>query len=93
MMKYYWQAIFEQEPMVVAWELFVLFMLLMFISIIFRLARIERNQQILLTVITKNKKPRLKKKAYSREFNKNLLWWIRKRNDTPDIDLDYDKKD
>ena len=37
-MKYYIQAIFEQEPMVVAWELFVFF-----ISIIFRLARIEKK--------------------------------------------------
>tara|TARA_R110001583_G_scaffold66592_1_gene191187 strand:+ start:782 stop:973 length:192 start_codon:yes stop_codon:yes gene_type:complete len=42
-MKYYIQAIFEQEPMVVAWELFVFFMLCMFISIIFRLARIEKK--------------------------------------------------
>tara|TARA_R110002096_G_scaffold326194_2_gene520208 strand:- start:436 stop:627 length:192 start_codon:yes stop_codon:yes gene_type:complete len=42
-MKYYIRAIFEQEPMVVAWELFVFFMLCMFISIIFRLARIEKK--------------------------------------------------
>ena len=42
-MKYYIQAIFEQEPLVVAWELFVFFMLCMFISIIFRLARIEKK--------------------------------------------------
>jgi hypothetical protein len=90
-MKYYWQAIFEQEPMVVAWELFVLFMLLMFISIIFRLARIERNQQIILTVVTKNKKPRLKRKAYEKEFNRNLLWWVR-NNNTDDVELEYDKK-
>lgn len=34
---------FEQEPFVFAWEMFVFFMLLMFISIIFRLARIEKK--------------------------------------------------
>mgnify|MGYP003639601611 FL=1 len=42
-MKYYIQAIFEQEPLVVAWELFVFFMLCMFVSIIFRLDRIEKK--------------------------------------------------
>lgn len=47
-MKYYIRAIFEQEPMVVAWELFVFFMLCMFISIIFRLARIEKKVDGLL---------------------------------------------
>ena len=47
-MKYYIQAIFEQEPMVVAWELFVFFMLCMFVSIIFRLAMIEKKVDGLL---------------------------------------------
>ena len=92
-MNYYWQAIFEQEPMVVAWELFVLFTTLMFISIIFRLSRIERNQQIILTIVSKNKKPRLVKK--DREYNKSLLWWIRKRQESPlnDFEVVYDSKD
>tara|TARA_R100000315_G_scaffold60321_1_gene36926 strand:- start:7 stop:288 length:282 start_codon:yes stop_codon:yes gene_type:complete len=92
-MNYYWQAVFEQEPMVVAWELFVLFTTLMFISIIFRLSRIERNQQIILTIVSKNKKPRLVKK--DREYNKSLLWWIRKRQESPlnDFEVVYDSKD
>mgnify|MGYP003111313876 CR=1 FL=1 len=92
-MNYYWQAIFEQEPMVVAWELFVLFTTLMFISIIFRLSRIERNQQIILTIVSKNKKPRIVKK--DREYNKSLLWWIRKRQKSPlsDFEVVYDSKD
>ena len=42
-MKHYIEAMFEQEPFVFAWEMFVFFMLLMFISIIFRLARIEKK--------------------------------------------------
>ena len=92
-MNYYWQAVFEQEPMVVAWELFVLFTTLMFISIIFRLSRIERNQQIILTIVSKNKKPRLVKK--DREYNKSLLWWIRKKQQSPlsDFEVVYDSKD
>ena len=92
-MKFYWEAIFEQEPMVVAWELFVFFMLLMFISIIFRLARLERNQQIILTIVSQNKKPRLVKK--DREYNKSLLWWIRKKQDSPldDFEVIYDSED
>ena len=79
--------------MVVAWELFVLFTTLMFISIIFRLSRIERNQQIILTIVSKNKKPRLVKK--DREYNKSLLWWIRKRQESPlnDFEVVYDSKD
>tara|TARA_R100000152_G_scaffold19432_1_gene11731 strand:- start:20 stop:301 length:282 start_codon:yes stop_codon:yes gene_type:complete len=92
-MNFYWQAIFEQEPMVVAWELFVLFTTLMFVSIIFRLARIERNQQIILTIVSKNKKPRLVKK--DREYNKSLLWWIRKNQQSPldDFEVVYDSED
>ena len=92
-MNYYWQAIFEQEPMVVAWELFVLFTTLMFVSIIFRLSRIERNQQIILTILSKNKKPRLVKK--DREYNKSLFWWIRKSQQSPldDFEVVYDSKD
>jgi hypothetical protein len=43
MMKYYIEAMFTQEPFVLAWEAFVLFMLLMFISIIWRLHRIENK--------------------------------------------------
>ena len=42
-MKYYIEAMLTQEPFVLAWEAFVLFMLLMFISIIIRLDRIERK--------------------------------------------------
>tara|TARA_R100000234_G_scaffold110262_2_gene82564 strand:- start:2977 stop:3117 length:141 start_codon:yes stop_codon:yes gene_type:complete len=42
-MRYWYEVFFEQEPMVLAWELFVFFMLFMFISIIIRLARIERK--------------------------------------------------
>lgn len=41
--KYYWDAMMTQEPFVLAWEAFVFFMLLMFCSIIIRLARIERK--------------------------------------------------
>jgi len=41
-MKYYLEALFETEYFP-AWEAFVLFILLFFISIIFRLARIERK--------------------------------------------------
>ncbi len=40
-MKYYIEAIFTQEPFVLAWEAFVFMMLLMFISIIIRLHRLE----------------------------------------------------
>jgi len=43
MMKYYIEAMFTQEPFVLAWEAFVLFMLLMFVSIIWRLHRIENK--------------------------------------------------
>jgi|TARA_R100001480_G_scaffold50070_1_gene63187 hypothetical protein len=43
MMKYYIEAIFTEEPFVLAWEVFVFFMLLMFISIIWRLHRIENK--------------------------------------------------
>lgn len=43
MMKYYIEAIFTEEPFVLAWEIFVFFMLLMFISIIWRLHRIENK--------------------------------------------------
>ena len=42
-MKYYIEAIFTEEPFVLAWEFFVFFMLIMFVSIIFRLHRVENK--------------------------------------------------
>ena len=42
-LKYYIEAMMTQEPFVLAWEAFVFFMLMMFISIIIRLARIEKK--------------------------------------------------
>jgi len=42
-MRYYIEAIFTEEPFVLAWEFFVFFMLLMFVSIIFRLHRVENK--------------------------------------------------
>ena len=44
-MKYYFEALFNEDlTFVLGWEAFVLFMLLMFISIIIRLNRIEKKQ-------------------------------------------------
>lgn len=41
-MKYYFESLFNENlTFVLGWEAFVLFMLLMFISIIFRLSRVE----------------------------------------------------
>ena len=41
-MKYYFESLFNENlTFVLGWEAFVLFMLLMFISIIFRLNRVE----------------------------------------------------
>jgi hypothetical protein len=43
-MKHYFESLFNENlTFVLGWEAFVLFMLLMFISIIFRLARIEKQ--------------------------------------------------
>ena len=42
MMKHYFESLFNENlTFVLGWEAFVLFMLLMFISIIFRLNRVE----------------------------------------------------
>jgi len=44
-MKYYFQSLFNDDlTFILGWEAFVLMMLLMFISIILRLNRIERSQ-------------------------------------------------
>ena len=41
-MRYYFESLFNENlTFVLGWEAFVLFMLLMFISIIFRLSRVE----------------------------------------------------
>ena len=42
-LKYYIEAMMTQEPFVLAWEAFVLFMLCMFVLIIFRLAGLKRQ--------------------------------------------------
>jgi hypothetical protein len=43
-MKHYFESLFNENlTFVLGWEAFVLFMLLMFISIIFRLNRIEKK--------------------------------------------------
>ena len=43
-MKYYFQSLFNENlTFVLGWEAFVLFMLMMFISIIIRLNRIEKK--------------------------------------------------
>ena len=43
-MKYYFESLFNENlTFVLGWEAFVLFMLLMFISIIFRLSRVEKK--------------------------------------------------
>ena len=44
-MRYYFQSLFNDNlTFILGWEAFVLMMLLMFISIILRLNRIERSQ-------------------------------------------------
>ena len=44
-MRYYFQSLFNDNlTFILGWEAFVLMMLLMFISIIIRLHRIERSQ-------------------------------------------------
>ena len=44
-MRYYFQSLFNDDlTFILGWEAFVLMMLLMFISIILRLNRIERSQ-------------------------------------------------
>ena len=46
-MKYYFQSLFNENlTFVLGWEAFVLFMLMMFISIIVRLNRIEKKLNI-----------------------------------------------
>jgi len=46
-MKHYFQSLFNENlTFVLGWEAFVLFMLLMFISIIIRLNRIEKKLNI-----------------------------------------------
>ena len=43
-MKHYFESLFNENlTFVLGWEAFVLFMLLMFISIIFRLSRVEKK--------------------------------------------------
>ena len=44
MIKHYFESLFNEDlTFILGWEPFVLFMLLMFISIIFRLNRIEKK--------------------------------------------------
>jgi|TARA_Y100000034_G_C6881259_1_gene403860 hypothetical protein len=44
MIKHYFESLFNEDlTFILGWEAFVLFMLLMFISIIFRLSRIEKK--------------------------------------------------
>ena len=44
MIKHYFESLFNEDlTFILGWEAFVLFMLLMFISIIFRLNRIEKK--------------------------------------------------
>jgi len=90
-LRYYLQAIFEQEPMVFAWELFVLFMLMMFVSIIIRLARLEKKISKMSYSLMMTEKPKSKRKG--RAYNKSLLWWVRKNQNSEDFDIEYDKED
>ena len=47
-MKHYFQSLFNENlTFVLGWEAFVLFMLLMFISIIVRLNRIEKKANVM----------------------------------------------
>jgi hypothetical protein len=47
-MKHYFQSLFNENlTFVLGWEAFVLFMLLMFISIIVRLNRIEKKTNVM----------------------------------------------
>ena len=47
-MKYYFESLFNENlTFVLGWEAFVLFMLLMFISIIVRLNRIEKKTNVM----------------------------------------------
>ena len=47
-MKYYFESLFNENlTFVLGWEAFVLFMLLMFISIIFRLSRVEKKVDLI----------------------------------------------
>jgi len=44
MMKHYWESMMENTvPFLLAWEAYVFFMLLFFISIVYRLSRIEKK--------------------------------------------------
>lgn len=53
-LKYYIEAMMTQEPFVLAWEAFVFFMLLMFISIIIRLHSIENKVDGVIEEIIEN---------------------------------------
>ena len=47
-MKHYFESLFNENlTFVLGWEAFVLFMLLMFVSIIFRLNRIEKKVDVM----------------------------------------------
>ena len=47
-MKHYFQSLFNENlTFVLGWEAFVLFMLLMFVSIIFRLNRVEKKVDLI----------------------------------------------
>ena len=49
MMKHYFDAMMENTvPFLLAWEAYVFFMLIFFISIVYRLARIEKKLNRLL---------------------------------------------
>ncbi len=53
-LKYYIEAMMTQEPFVLAWEAFVFFMLLMFVSIIVRLHNIEVKVDDVIEEIIEN---------------------------------------
>jgi hypothetical protein len=47
-MKHYFESLFNENlTFVLGWEAFVLFMLLMFVSIIFRLNRVEKKVDLI----------------------------------------------
>ena len=51
-MKHYFESLFNENlTFVLGWEAFVLFMLLMFISIIVRLNRIEKKADVMQTYL------------------------------------------
>tara|TARA_Y100000310_G_scaffold237665_1_gene240970 strand:- start:1095 stop:1286 length:192 start_codon:yes stop_codon:yes gene_type:complete len=53
MFKHYWESMMESTaPFMLAWEAYVLFMLCFFVSIVFRLNRIENKVNKIISEIT-----------------------------------------